>query len=141
MAPSWLLDTKCEVLMYVRRSIILIVALGSFGGLVASTTACSSSSSPSSLTNGPSPDVTVTIAGNLGAQSFTPSPVAMRVGQTVSWKNNDAITHDATQNGSGFTTGNIAGGATSSPIMMSTAGTFTYHCAIHPGMVGTITVQ
>jgi plastocyanin len=83
----------------------------------------------------------VSIVGNLGAQSFTPSPVAMRVGQTVSWKNNDAITHDATQNGSGFTTGNIAGGATSSPIMMSTAGTFTYHCAIHPGMVGTITVQ
>jgi plastocyanin len=25
--------------------------------------------------------------------------------------------------------------------MMSTAGTFTYHCTIHPGMVGTLTVQ
>jgi plastocyanin len=24
---------------------------------------------------------------------------------------------------------------------MSAAGTFTYHCTIHPGMVGTITVQ
>jgi plastocyanin len=125
--------------MYIRRSIIALLALASFAGLVISTAACGSSSSPTSPTT--TSDVTVSIVGNLGAQSFTPSPVAMRVGQTVSWKNNDAITHDATQNGSGFTTGNIAGGATSSPIMMSTAGTFTYHCAIHPGMVGTITVQ
>jgi len=26
-------------------------------------------------------------------------------------------------------------------VTMSAAGTFTYHCTIHPGMVGTITVQ
>jgi plastocyanin len=25
--------------------------------------------------------------------------------------------------------------------MMNTAGTFTYHCTIHPGMVGTVSVQ
>jgi plastocyanin len=127
--------------MYVRRSIILLVALGSFGGLIASTPACSSSSSPSSPTTSPSADVTVTIAGNLGAQSYTPSPVAMRVGQTINWKNADAITHNATQDGNLFATGNIAGGAASSPIMMNTAGTFAYHCSIHPGMIGTITVQ
>jgi plastocyanin len=126
--------------VYIRRSIMMLVALASFGGLMLSTAGCSSSSSPSSPTT-TSADVTVSIAGVLGAQSFVPNPVAMRVGQTISWKNADAITHDATQDGSRFTTGNIAGGATSSPIMMSTAGTFTYHCAIHPGMVGTITVQ
>jgi plastocyanin len=125
--------------MYIRRSIIALVALASFGGLVISTAACGSSSSPSSPTT--TSDVTVSIVGNLGAQSFTPSPVAMRVGQTISWKNADSIAHDSTQNGSGFTTGNLSAGATSSPIMMGTAGTFTYHCAIHPSMVGTITVQ
>jgi plastocyanin len=125
--------------MYIHRSIMMLAALASFGGLMVSTAGCSSSSSPSSPTT--TSDVTVSIAGNLGAQSFVPSPVAMRVGQTISWKNSDTITHDATQDGSGFTTGNIAGGATSSPIMMSTAGTFTYHCAIHPGMIGTINVQ
>jgi plastocyanin len=31
-------------------------------------------------------------------------------------------------------------GATSSPVMMSTAGSFDYHCALHPSMVGTLTV-
>ena len=65
----------------------------------------------------------------------------MRVGQTVAWKNNDSTVHDATQDGSRFATGNINAGATSAPVAMSAAGTFTYHCTIHPGMVGTITVQ
>ena len=125
--------------MYIRRSIIALVAVVEFGGVMISTAACGSSSTPTSPTT--TADVTVSIAGNLGAQSFVPNPVAMRVGQTISWKNADSITHDATQDGSGVTTGNVSAGATSSPIMMSTAGTFTYHCAIHPGMVGTITVQ
>jgi plastocyanin len=125
--------------MYIRRSIIALVALASFGGVMFSTAACGSSSTPTSPTT--TADVTVSIAGILGAQSFVPNPIAMRVGQTLSWKNADSVTHDATQDGSGFTTGNVSAGATSSPIMMSTAGTFTYHCAIHPSMVGTITVQ
>ena len=49
--------------------------------------------------------------------------------------------HDATQDASRFATGNINAGATSTPVPMSAASTFTYHCTIHPGMVGTITVQ
>jgi plastocyanin len=126
--------------MYIRRSIMMLVALVSFGGLMIATAGCGGSSSPSSPTP-ISADVTVSIAGNLGVQSFAPNPIAMRVGQTISWRNNDAITHDATRDGGGFSTGNIAGGATSSPIMMSTAGTITYHCSIHPGMIGTINVQ
>ena len=125
--------------MYMRRSIIALLALASFGGVMISTAACGSSSTPTSPTT--TADVTVSIAGILGAQSFVPNPIAMRVGQTISWKNADSVTHDATQDASGFTTGNVSPGATSSPIMMSTAGTFTYHCAIHPSMVGTITVQ
>ena len=65
----------------------------------------------------------------------------MRVGQTIGWLNNDSTTHTATQDTAGFNTGNIAPGGTSSPVTMNTAGTLTYHCAIHSGMVGTITVQ
>ena len=36
---------------------------------------------------------------------------------------------------------NLGAGATSSPIAMTTAGTFKYHCTIHPGMIGTLVVQ
>jgi len=99
----------------------------------------SSTTSPSTPTT--TPDVTINILGNNGAQSYAPNPTTMRVGQTVSWMNTDTITHTATQDGGSFQTGNIAAGTTSTPIMMSSAGTFTYHCSIHPGMIATLTVQ
>ena len=96
---------------------------------------------PSPTTGGgASPDVTITIVGMNGSQSFSPNPATVKVGQTVAWKNADVITHTATANGGAFNTGNIAAGATSNPIMMSTAGSFDYHCSIHPSMVGTLTV-
>lgn len=105
-------------------------------------TACGSNSPTQPSPNpGPSADVTVAIQGNRGNQSYSPNPVTVRVGQTVAWRNADSATHTATQDTAGFNTGSIAPGATSSPITMSAAGTFPYHCTIHPGMVGTITVQ
>jgi len=99
----------------------------------------SNTTSPSTPTT--TPDVTINILGDNGAQSYAPNPATARVGQTVAWMNTDAITHTATQDGGIFQTGNIAAGTTSTPIMMNTAGTFTYHCTIHPGMVATLTVQ
>ena len=108
--------------------------------IIAFASACGSSSSPSSpsATNA---DVTIQIQGDRGSSSYAPNPTTMRVGQTVAWHNADSTTHNATQDANGFATGTIVAGAVSSPIMMSTAGTLTYHCTIHPGMIGTITVQ
>ena len=85
--------------------------------------------------------MTLAIQGNNGANSFAPNPSTVKVGQRVAWRNDDARTRNPTQDGTGgFTTGNLAAGATSTPIVMGTTGTFTYHCTIHPGMVGTLTV-
>jgi len=87
-----------------------------------------------------SADVVVTIVGMNGNQSFSPNPVTVKVGQTVAWHNADSITHTATADAGAFDAGNIGPGGTSSAITMSAAGTFGYHCSIHPTMVGTITV-
>jgi plastocyanin len=97
----------------------------------------SSSTSPSQSTA----DVTVQMVGDKGNQSYSPNPTTMKVGQTIAWHNADSITHTSTKDGGGFDTGNVNAGANSAPIAMSTAGTFTYHCTLHPGMIGTITVQ
>jgi len=116
---------------------LAIVAIG-----VSMVSACgSNSSSPTVPTASPAADVTVAIRGNNGSNSYAPNPVSMRVGQTVAWRNADSIAHTATQDFSGFNTGTVAAGATSAATMMNTAGTFTYHCTIHPGMVGTLNVQ
>ena len=86
-------------------------------------------------------DVVITIQGNAGSMSFSPNPTAVKVGQTVSWRNGDLITHTATQNGGGFDTGSVVPGSTSTPVRLNSAGAFDYHCGVHPSMVGTVNVS
>jgi plastocyanin len=111
---------------------VLLAALGVMS-------ACGSSSPASPST--PAADVTIQILGDNASQSYSPNPTTMRVGLSVAWHNGDTIAHDATQDAARFQTGTLNANATSTPITMSTAGTFTYHCTIHPGMIGTLTVQ
>jgi plastocyanin len=79
-------------------------------------------------------DQSVTIEGF----AFSPATVTVNVGDTVTWTNNDGTAHTAT--GSGFDTGNIAGGASDS-VTFQSAGSFDYVCSIHPQMTGTVVVQ
>jgi hypothetical protein len=58
----------------------------------------------------------------------------------VTWTNGDGVGHTATADGGSFDTGTIGGGGSDS-VTFSTAGTFAYHCTIHPAMTGTISVQ
>ena len=83
-------------------------------------------------------DVTITINGMSADKSFSPNPAAAKAGQKVAWHNSDSIAHTAT--GAGFDTGIIAAGATSAPITFASAGSFDYHCSVHPSMVGTLSV-
>jgi plastocyanin len=120
------------------RTLTLLFAAATV--LAASACGSSSSTSPTSPTT-PAADVTVQIVGDNGINSYNPNPTTMKVGQSVAWHNADTIAHDSTQDAGKFGTGTLNAGATSTPITMSTAGTFTYHCTIHPGMVGSVIVQ
>jgi plastocyanin len=88
-------------------------------------------------------DVTINI--NAGAaladtNAYSPRRVTVTMGQSVSWKNNDNMAQTATA-GATFNTGNIGVGATSNPIPMNTAGTFTYICTVAGhDMTGFLTV-
>jgi hypothetical protein len=66
--------------------------------------------------------------------------VTVTVGDTVTWTNADAQGHTATADDASFDTGTI-GGSTSKSVTFATAGTFPYHCKIHPTMTGTIVVE
>jgi plastocyanin len=81
--------------------------------------------------------VQVSIVGINGAASFAPNPVTMLAGQSLSWKDNDGVTHRLVADDASFDTGNISGGATSIAVMPH-AGATSYHCSIHPSMTGTI---
>lgn len=81
-------------------------------------------------------------AATADTNAFIPYRATISANQTVSWKNDDAMTHTATAvSGGSFSTGGIAAGGTSTPITFSAAGTINYHCSI-PGhnMNGILTV-
>ena len=76
-----------------------------------------------------------------GDRSYAPATANVQVGQQVRWHNDDSVAHTATQNGGGFDTGNISPGATSAPITFGAPGRLNYHCAVHPSMVGEVSVK
>ena len=73
--------------------------------------------------------------------TFDPATVEVKVGDTVTWTNQDGVPHTATQNpsGSGFQSGAIQGGESYS-FTFEEAGEFAYFCEFHPNMSGTIVV-
>ena len=81
----------------------------------------------------------------ISGYAFSPTPLTINLGSSVYWKNNDGMTHTATADIASafqFNTGNIpGGGAMSTLVVFTQAGTFPYHCAIHGGMTGSIIVQ
>ena len=72
--------------------------------------------------------------------AFSPQTIKVAVGDTVTWTNADAQGHTATADGGAFDTGRISGGSSASATF-ATAGTFAYHCSIHPAMTATIVVE
>jgi len=72
--------------------------------------------------------------------AFNPPTTTIKVGDTVTWTNRDAISHTSTSDTGTWDTGVITAGASRSFPFMS-AGTFAYHCSIHTFMHGTIVVQ
>ncbi|MCU1386863.1 MAG: hypothetical protein JWL72_201 [Ilumatobacteraceae bacterium] len=70
---------------------------------------------------------------------FGPPEIDVKVGDTVTWTNNDKQPHTATSAGA-FDTGSIAPGATGTATF-SKAGTFEYICSFHPFMKGKVVVS
>jgi plastocyanin len=71
--------------------------------------------------------------------AFQPASLEVPAGTTVTWTNSGAATHTVTADNGAFDSGRLASGATFSQTF-DTAGTFAYHCEIHPQMTGTIVV-
>jgi len=83
--------------------------------------------------------VTVDIVSISGDQSFARNPVSVSAGGSLVWSNRDLFVHRIVLDDGSLDTGNIVPGASSAPLGVTTNGG-AYHCTIHPGMVGTVTV-
>lgn len=81
----------------------------------------------------------VNIVGDNGGRSFNPGSISVPMGTVITWINQDAQGHTVTMPGV-FDSGPIPPNGGRWSWVASAAGTFTYHCLIHPGMNGTIVV-
>ena len=129
------------------QSRLSAVRLAAAAAAVTFAAACSSSTSPSSTPTG---DVTIVPnASTMTTGAFTPNPFSKSLATSgkVTWVNADVTTgpygggtqhHMVSDNGV-FDLGVMNPQQTVS-FTFTAAGNYPYHCAIHPNMVGTITI-
>lgn len=72
---------------------------------------------------------------------YSPNPIRISVGSSVTWTNDHTLAHTATADSGAWDSGTLAPGATSSAITFNTPGTFAYHCRFHADMHGTLVVS
>jgi plastocyanin len=116
----------------IRNRIAKVVTLS----LLLSTIFVSCSKSSSNNNNSSAAPNTVSIIN----MAFTPATITVTAGATVTWKNNDNMTHTVTGDDNSFDSGGIGTGSSFTKTF-STVGTFPYHCSIHPSMTGTVMVK
>ena len=119
-----------------HRSLSLALALGAAVMAMNCGGGGSTATSPSPSPGGTNATVTISITGKGTTQAFSPNPATVAAGQLVVFKNNDVVTHHVILDDGTMQTADIPPGGTSAPVAMGTNGAKTYHCTIHPEMVG-----
>jgi plastocyanin len=122
-------------------------ALFTAGALIVNADSGSSSSTPAPAAAGApagpygragapaaAPGATLEIKG------FSFSAVNAAPGSTVTVVNGDGLSHTVTATDKAFNTGPVKGGASTSFVAPAAPGTYSFFCAIHPDMQGTLTV-
>jgi len=137
-----------------RRRLILgaaalLITAGSLAGCSAS--ADSAPVAPSIATSAPTGPVI-----NLSSLMFNPSMTTVKVGESVTWRNDEPITHTVTsgrfmgidkttglrssQQPDGMFNAKLDGKGKTFSFTFTKPGTYTYYCDIHQGMNATIKV-
>jgi plastocyanin len=129
---------------------ILILAACSSGGATSAPTAAASAAPPveaSAEASAPAAGAACSesnAAGEVGVAAkdfaFSPAEITAKVGQTITFSNGGSVPHTASLDDGSCTTPNIAPGS-SDGLMFTAAGTYPFHCNVHPTMKGTITVS
>ena len=89
-------------------------------------------------------------ASTLTDTAFNPNPVQISVGDTVTWTNDDSQPHTVTSGQNGQPDGKFDSSPNFNPLLapgatfshaFTEAGQYPYYCALHPNMVGTVSVS
>jgi plastocyanin len=136
----------------IRRTRIVVMTLAAVGatGLAACGNGAPETSSSGGGGGGCTAGTAGTSAGGTAATKvsatdqlqFAPATGTAKVGTVVEWSNTGSVLHNITFDGSASCLSDSAfqpGGTWQ--VKFTAAGTYTYHCTIHPGMDGKLTVS
>lgn len=87
----------------------------------------------------PENSTVVKIVANAESNSYSPNPVEVKVGETVTWVNYDSGRHTVTSEDGVFES-ELMGKGQSFSYTFDKAGEYPYFCSPHPGMAGTVVV-
>jgi plastocyanin len=114
--------------------LVVVTALGAAACGGSSTSYGSTGSACSAAT------AVATTTVSIQGMTFSPSCIKVAAGATVTFTNHDAIAHTVTADDSSYNSGDLAPGATFTHVY-AVAGSYPYHCLIHPGMTGSVVAQ
>src|SRR6185503_10811871 len=80
--------------------------------------------------------VLINIVGSFGSNAFMPNPILANMGDQIVFTNTDLVMHHIVLD-DGTDLGEVQPGQSSAPVSLMTP-TSSYHCTIHPTMVGSI---
>src|SRR5215217_5784934 len=89
-------------------------------------------------------------SSSLTDTAFSPNPIQVSVGNTVTWTNNDSQPHTVTSGSNGQPDNKFNSSPNFSPLLnpgqtfsftFTQAGDYPYFCMLHPNMVGTVSVS
>ncbi|MGN6607804.1 MAG: cupredoxin domain-containing protein [Jatrophihabitans sp.] len=137
-----------------RRRVVLVVAV--LLGALLGATACSSSGGGAAPATSSAPPVSGPVVSLKGLM-FNPAVLTVKVGTTVTWRNDEPITHTITagqvtgvdrttglrsgQHPSGLFDRRLAGQGDTFSYRFTKAGTYSYYCDIHYGMNARVIVR
>ena len=117
--------------------VLLLVMVAGCGGATGASTSTSSSPSPA-VAAAAATIMVVPDPTTIG--TYMPAAVTVKAGDTVAWDFQDINPHTASSDMAVFSSLPSTKGKTYS-YKFTKPGTYKYHCAIHPEMMGTITVS
>jgi plastocyanin len=108
----------------------------------AATTPAATTPAATTAASAPCTDSTGTTVVAVGVKNFEwQQPINAKVGDVITWTNGDTAPHKvALDDGSCAMSANIPANGSKS-LVFSVAGTFPFHCSVHPTMKGTITIS
>lgn len=124
-------QSRWAMLLLVVVATLLLVACGS---------GVNNTAGAASRQSGSTQVVRVSIVENNGRYAFSPAAITIPKGSQVVWVNGSDASHTVTSSG-GFASSGLIGQRQSFSATFPNAGTFAYHCTVHPYMMGTVIVR